>query len=83
MTDRPRFHIIQGTPAPQTEAEKVRERVRKAPKPPEMIQCHRCGGREVIETRIGMLLKNGKPQGGTKQILCASCFMRGERVVLC
>ncbi len=83
MTDRPRFHIIQGTPAPQTEAEKVRKRMRAMPKPASMIQCGRCGSREVIETKIGMLYKNGKAQGGTKQILCASCFMRGERVVLC
>lgn len=83
MTDRPRFHVIEGSKPTGTPAEQVRERVRKAPKPASMISCHRCGGREVIETKIGMLLKNGKPQGGTKQILCASCFMRGERVVLC
>jgi hypothetical protein len=47
-----------------------------------MIQCYRCGSREVIETKIGMFYKNGKASGGTKQILCASCFMKGERVVL-
>lgn len=82
MTDRPRFHVIEGSKPPDTPAEQVRERVRKAPKPVGMIQCHRCGGREVIETKIGMLLKNGKPQGGTKQLLCALCFMKGQRVVL-
>lgn len=82
MTDRPRFHVIHGTPAPDTPAERVRKRVRAAPKPPSMIQCHRCGGREVIETKVGMLYKNGRAQGGTKQILCALCFMKGERVVL-
>jgi hypothetical protein len=52
------------------------------PKPATMIQCHRCGGREVIETKIGVLMKNGKPTGGTKQLLCVGCLLRGERVML-
>lgn len=85
MTER-RFHVIDGTPPPEpaTPADEVRRVVRERQKPlPRMIQCHRCGGREVFETRIGMLYKNGKPTGGTKQLLCAGCFMRGERVVLC
>ena len=47
-----------------------------------MLQCHRCGGREVIETKIGVLMQDGKTKGGTKQVLCACCLMRGERVVL-
>jgi len=47
-----------------------------------MIQCHRCGGREVIEAKVGMVLKNGRPQGGTKTILCATCHRQGDRVVL-
>lgn len=83
MTDRPRFHVIEGSSPPASPAAEVRKRVRAAPKPAAMLQCLRCGGREVIETKIGMVYKNGKASGGTKQILCASCFMRGERVVLC
>lgn len=47
-----------------------------------IVQCHRCGGREVIETKIGVILKDGKPSGGTKQLLCAACLMKGERVAL-
>lgn len=82
MTDKPTFHVIQGTPAPDTPADRVNKRVRALPKPPTMIQCHRCGGREVIETKIGMMYKNGKASGGTKQVLCTLCFMKGERVVL-
>lgn len=81
MTER-RFTVIEGTPAPDTPAEQVRKRVRAADKPASMIQCHRCGGREVIETKIGVMKKNGKPSGGTKQLLCAGCFMKGERVVI-
>lgn len=83
MTDTRRFHVIDGTPAPASKAEQVRERVRKAPKPADMLSCHRCGGHEVIETKVGVMLKSGKPTGGTKQLLCAGCFMRGERVVIC
>lgn len=82
MTDRPKFHVIQGTPAPDTPIEQVRKRVRAMPKPASMIQCHRCGGREVIETKTGVMMKNGKPTGGTKQLLCVGCLLRGERVVL-
>lgn len=82
MTDRPKLHVIPGTTPPDTPKEAVKRRVRKMPKPGAMVQCHRCGGREVIETKIGVILKDGKPTGGTKQLLCAGCLMRGERVVV-
>jgi hypothetical protein len=51
-------------------------------KPLDMIQCYRCGGREVIEAKVGVFLKAGKPTGGTKTLLCVCCLVRGERVVL-
>jgi len=75
MTER-RFTVIEGSKPPDTPAEKVRERVRKAPKPRDMPQCHRCGGREYIETKIGA----GKT--ATKQRVCFLCAMKGERVVM-
>lgn len=78
----PKLTVIDGTPAPDTPAERVRKRMRATDKPAAMIQCHRCGGREVIETKVGMLFKNGRAQGGTKSILCATCHRNGERVVL-
>lgn len=78
----PKLTVIDGTPAPDTPAERVRKRVRAADKPAAMIQCHRCGGREVIEAKVGMVIKNGRPQGGTKTILCATCHRQGDRVVL-
>lgn len=65
-----------------TPKEAVKRRIRKMAKPPSMLQCHRCGGREVIETRSGVLLKDGKPTRGTKMLLCAACFMKGGRVML-
>lgn len=69
-------------PTEPSPAEKVRQRVRAMPKPASMIQCHRCGGREMIETKTGMLLKNGKASGGTKQLICVLCLMKGDRVVV-
>lgn len=75
MTDR-RFTVIEGSKPPDTPAEQVRERVRKAPKPRAMPQCHRCGGREYVETKIGI----GKT--ATKQRVCFLCAMKGERVVM-
>jgi hypothetical protein len=76
MTERPTFHVIQGTPTPDTDQEKVRKRVRTMPKPPGMPQCVRCGGREYIEAKIG----TGKT--ATKQRICVICLMKGERVVM-
>lgn len=75
MTER-RFTVIEGSKPPDTPAEQVRERVRKAPKPRAMPQCHRCGGREYIETKIGI----GKT--ATKQRVCFLCAMKGERVIM-
>lgn len=76
---RMRFKVIDGTPPP--EQDPVRKRLR-ASKPAELLQCHRCGGREVIETRVGVTFRAGKATGGTRIRLCAHCFMNGERVVL-
>ncbi|PLC06400.1 hypothetical protein CY658_05025 [Variovorax sp. RO1] len=76
----PRLKLV-----PATEpslAEKVRQRVRAMPRPAAVLQCNRCGGREMIETKTGMLFKDGKASGGTKQILCAACLLKGERVVV-
>jgi hypothetical protein len=73
------LHVVKPTPKP--EESPVRKRLR-ATKPAEMLQCRRCGGREVIETRIGVEFVGGKTRGGTKALICAECQRRGERVVL-
>lgn len=78
---KPRLHVIDGTPAPDTQKERARARIRKTAVP-SVLQCHRCGGREVIETKTGMTVQNGKASGGTKQLICATCMLSGERVVL-
>jgi hypothetical protein len=61
--------------------EAVRQRVREAPKPASMLQC-RCGSRELIEARQGVLFKNGRATGGSRAWLCVNCLLRGERVVV-
>lgn len=81
MTDKHPFKVIEGTPPPDTPKQHVIDRV-KASRPSYTVSCHRCGGMEVIETKIGVMIKDGKPSGGTKQLLCALCFMKGERVVI-
>ena len=55
--------------------------MRAAPKPATMLQC-RCGSREFIETKTGVLFENGKAKGGSKQLICAACMLKGERVVV-
>jgi hypothetical protein len=76
----PKFTVV--PPSEPSPKEKVILRIKKAPKPASMLQCNRCGGREVIETRTGVLYENGKPKGGTKALICANCHAKGERVVL-
>jgi hypothetical protein len=77
-----KFHVIDGTPPTDTPQQRVIDRIKAMPKPACMIQCHRCGGQEIIATKIGVMIKNGKPSGGTKQLICALCMLKGERVVL-
>lgn len=78
----PKFQVINGTPAPDTPAARVRKRARAADKPASLIDCHRCASREVMEVKVGMVLKNGRPSGGQRTYLCAACHRKGERVVL-
>lgn len=46
-----------------------------------MLEC-RCGGRELIPTKTGVLFKGGKPTGGTLQYICAACMLKGIRVIV-
>jgi hypothetical protein len=45
-----------------------------------ILECQRCKGREIIETRIGVEV--GKPRSGTRVLCCAQCHRNGERVAL-
>lgn len=77
-----RFTVIDGTPPPDSAEQRVIDRIKRAPKPADLIQCHRCGCREVLPLTTGAVLKNGKVSGGTTVHVCAACFLKGERVVL-
>ena len=76
----PRLKLIQGTPAPDTPAQRVLERVKKMPKPASMAQCPRCGGREFLTTKTGVVIKAGKATGGVPNLVCVNCLARGERI---
>ena len=82
MTNRPRLTVIDGAATDDTPRIKAEKAKKARPDAAYLLRCHRCGGSSVIEVKTGMVVKNGKPQGGTKQILCAACFVKGERVVL-
>jgi len=74
---------VPSSPPPDTPVEASRARVKAMPKHGDMIQCPRCGGRETIETRIGMMRRpSGTTYGGTRATICASCHRHGERVVV-
>lgn len=59
----------------------VRQRIKAMPKPATMLEC-RCGSREFIEAKTGVEYVNGKTRGGTKQLLCVHCLMKGDSVVI-
>lgn len=76
------FRVIQGTPAPDTAKEQTRTRLKRQPKPAHIVRCPRCTGLAMIEVKLGMELYNGKPRGGQKQIVCATCLQGGEYVLV-
>ncbi|GGA05656.1 hypothetical protein GCM10011408_28220 [Dyella caseinilytica] len=66
-----KLHVIKGTAAPDTPAEKVRAKMR-ARKHPALPSCHRCGGIETITARMGKASNK----------LCVVCLMGGQRVII-
>ena len=72
------LHVVPSAPAP----DQPKLKSRTAAKPAEMLQCPRCSGREFIETVIGAMVQARKLKGGTRQVICVGCFLRGERVVV-
>lgn len=63
-------------------ADKVRAKRKADPNPGFLIQCPRCGGREITPTLLGATMKGGKVTGGTKAYVCVCCLLKGERVAL-
>ena len=75
----PKLSVV--PPSAPSPGERIRLRRKTDPRPAALLQC-RCGSREMIETKTGVLMSNGKPSGGTKQMLCAVCLTKGQRVVV-
>lgn len=65
-----------------TEKEKVYLRIKSYPKPDGMLQCSRCGGRSSLTIKNGVIIKNGRKQGGTiiEKDICANCWKVGIRI---
>jgi hypothetical protein len=72
------LHLVPDSPPP----EKPKLRISRASKPADMLQCPRCQGREFIETVIGSVLQARRLRGGTRQVVCFGCMLKGERVVI-
>jgi hypothetical protein len=78
----PRLHVIEGTPEPDTAQAISRATLKAQAKPADMVACPRCSGREFTETRTGVLMRNGKPTGGTRAMICTACLAQGQRVAI-
>lgn len=76
------LRLINGTTPADTAKQRMVDRDKKAPKPSVVLQCPRCGGRDVMEVKNGVVLENGKLHGGIKLLVCACCLVKGERIVL-
>lgn len=66
-------------PSLPPESEHRRQRIKSVKS--SVLEC-RCGSREMIETKSGVTLKDGKPCGGIKQMVCAACLIKGQRIVV-
>jgi hypothetical protein len=66
-------------PSEPDPVEKVRQRVKKMPRPDGALQCNRCGSRTSLTTINGAVILNGKKTGGTviDKDVCADCYKRG------
>ena len=69
-------------PADPDAAEKVRQRVKRATRADGLLQCNRCGGRTVMNTENGVIVKDGRRRPGTKidTDVCADCWKQGITV---
>ena len=77
------LHLVpQPEPQPEEPRKARRQRLARLSKDAGMLTCHSCAGIEVMETKVGVRVVAGKPRGGTKQMICATCWRNGERVVL-
>lgn len=88
MTDQPsRFRVINGGPAENGKAEPKAYRARHRGDP-EMLTCWQCevdigvATAMTMEVKQGRMVRDGKPEGGTRMIVCAHCLARGKTTIL-
>lgn len=71
------FKVIHGTPEPDGPKKRMKASLPNTP----IVRCPRCTGLAMIEVKIGMVWKDGKPAGGQKTVVCAACLVQGEYLV--
>ncbi|MEI4473564.1 hypothetical protein [Frigidibacter sp. MR17.24] len=78
-----RFRVIEGGPAEDGKPKRAGGRA-PAKGRIEMLLCHVCkvdigvATATTLEVKTGRMLKDGKPQGGTKRLICVECLSRGK-----
>ena len=80
-TDPPKYRASLRL-VPETEPgpmEKLRQRIKKMPRPEGMLQCHRCGRRARVAVVSGAFVRNGRKQERTviAKEQRAECWQRG------
>lgn len=83
MSDTPqRFRVIEGGSKPKP------SRAPRKSKAPEPLSCHACeadkghSGAVTMTVKLGQMVRDGKPYGGTKAVICAHCLARGKVTIL-
>ena len=82
MSDEPkRFRVVQGGSEPKPYRAKRRGEA-------ELLTCWQCEAdigiatAMTIEVKQGRMVRDGKPEGGTRMVICAHCLSRGKTTVL-
>ncbi len=82
MTDPQRFKVIEGGPTGDGAAKPKAYRRKRGQVEP--LLCHICeedtGVATAVsfEAKMGRMIRDGKPEGGTKAIYCLHCLTRGK-----
>ncbi len=77
-TRPPKLNLI--TSPELTHGQKVLSRVKRRPRPQGMLACPRCGSRDVITIRNGVVVKGGKQVSRGTVIVekdCGPCWKQG------
>lgn len=82
MTDEPkRFRVIEGGNTPK------RHRASKRGEP-EKLLCHVCEAdtgtatATTMDVKLGRFIRDGRPEGGTRAVMCCHCLARGKVTIL-